>query len=49
MMYAKFKHSTELSDTLYQHKNNYWPISVISVVTKVFERIVYDQLYEPHK
>ena len=25
--------------------NNYWPISVISVVAKVFERIVYDQLY----
>ena len=25
--------------------NNYRPISVISVVAKVFERIVYDQLY----
>ena len=25
--------------------NNYRPISVISVMTKVFERIVYDQLY----
>ena len=25
--------------------NNYCPISVISVVAKVFERIVYDQLY----
>ena len=25
--------------------NNYRPISVISVVVKVFERIVYDQLY----
>ena len=25
--------------------NNYWTISVISVVAKVFERIVYDQLY----
>ena len=25
--------------------NNYWPTSVISVVAKVFERIVYDQLY----
>ena len=30
----------ELSDL-----NNYRPISVISVVTKVFGRIVYDQLY----
>lgn len=27
------------------HLNNYRPISVISVVAKVFERIVYDQLY----
>ena len=26
-------------------KNNYRPISVISVIAKVFERIVYDQLY----
>ena len=25
--------------------NNYLPISVTSVVAKVFERIVYDQLY----
>ena len=25
--------------------NNYRPISVISVVAKVFERIVYDQIY----
>ena len=25
--------------------NNYRPISVISVVAKVFERIAYDQLY----
>ena len=25
--------------------NNYRPISVISVIAKVFERIVYDQLY----
>ena len=25
--------------------NNYQPISVISVAAKVFERIVYDQLY----
>ena len=25
--------------------NNYQPISVISVIAKVFERIVYDQLY----
>ena len=25
--------------------NNYWPISVISVIAKVFERIAYDQLY----
>ena len=25
--------------------NNYRPISIISVLTKVFERIVYDQLY----
>ena len=25
--------------------NNYRPISVISVIVKVFERIVYDQLY----
>ena len=25
--------------------NNYRPISVISVVAKVFDRIVYDQLY----
>ena len=25
--------------------NNYRPISVISVVAKVFQRIVYDQLY----
>ena len=25
---------------------NYRPISVISVITKVFERIVYDQLYK---
>ena len=25
--------------------NNYRPISVISVVAKVFEKIVYDQLY----
>ena len=25
--------------------NNYRPISVISVMSKVFERIVYDQLY----
>ena len=25
--------------------NNYRPISVISIVAKVFERIVYDQLY----
>ena len=25
--------------------NNYRPISVISVVAKVFERITYDQLY----
>ena len=27
------------------HLNNYRPISVISVVAKAFERIVYDQLY----
>jgi len=26
-------------------RNNYRPISVISVIAKVFERIVYDQLY----
>ena len=26
--------------------NNYRPISVIPVVAKVFERIVYDQLYD---
>ena len=25
--------------------NNYWSISVISIIAKVFERIVYDQLY----
>ena len=25
--------------------NNYRPISVISIIAKVFERIVYDQLY----
>ena len=25
--------------------NNYRPVSVISVIAKVFERIVYDQLY----
>ena len=25
--------------------NNYRPISVISVIAKVFKRIVYDQLY----
>ena len=25
--------------------NNYCPISVIPVVAKVFERVVYDQLY----
>ena len=27
------------------HLNNYRPISVISVVAKAFERIVYDRLY----
>ena len=26
--------------------NNYPPISVISVIAKVFERIMYDQLYD---
>ena len=26
--------------------NNYRPISVISVVSKVFEKVVYDQLYQ---
>ena len=26
--------------------NNYRPISVIPVVSKVFEKIVYDQLYQ---
>ena len=26
--------------------NNYRPISVISVVSKVFEKLVYDQLYQ---
>ena len=25
--------------------SNYWPISIIPVVAKVFEQIVYDQLY----
>ena len=25
--------------------NNYRPISVISIVAKVFERVIYDQLY----
>ena len=47
-MYAKFKHSTELNDT------NIKTITDLSqsfpyIVTKVFERIVYEQFYEPHK
>ena len=34
---------TPISD--HRDLNNYRPISVISVIAKVFERIVYDQLY----
>ena len=26
--------------------NNYWPISVIHAIAKIFEKIVYDQLYQ---
>ena len=41
MAYVRGK--TPISD--HRDLNNYRPISVISVIAKVFERIVYDQLY----
>ena len=28
-----------------QDVNNYWPISIIPAVAKVFERIIYDQFF----
>ena len=47
MMYAKFKHSTELNDTNIKTITTY--LSHFHSHQLVFERIVYDQFYEPHK